>query len=252
MEDSTRFGYCVVAASFVGFQFCFSAVSPRLSLALCPPYCALPPARRIEWDSRCVSTLHALLVGSFCLYILWYDAAVNADPIWGDPRLVKLNVAIISGYLLYDLLLLGRYWKTMGDALFVCHHVAALYAYGYVLNRGVLPYFANFRLLSELSTPFVNLRWFLEAAGWPRGSGPVRANGVAMAVAFFSVRIAVIPTYYARVLAWHGTPEYARLGPAVQAAWIGPSLALEVLNLVWMYRILRGVYRACHAPRKQL
>lgn len=52
MEDSTRFGYCVVAASFVGFQFCFSAVSPRLSLALCPPYCALPPARRIEWDSR--------------------------------------------------------------------------------------------------------------------------------------------------------------------------------------------------------
>lgn len=109
----------------------------------------------------------------------------------------------------------------MGDALFVCHHVAALYAYGYVLvsvggkgcgsgvsvtgwgrgkgaagcwsgvrgtfqpvggcglgargtgswrgwagadgvlhlqNRGVLPYFANFRLLSELSTPFVNLR----------------------------------------------------------------------------------------------
>lgn len=80
----------------------------------------------------------------------------------------------------------------------------------------------------------------------------MRANGVAMAVAFFSVRIAVIPTYYARVLAWHGTPEYARLGPAVQAAWIGPSLALEVLNLVWMYRILRGVYRACHAPRKQL
>lgn len=75
----------------------------------------------------------------------------------------------------------------MGDGFFVCHHLAALYAYGYVLvsgglslslslrfgltvrvcvcvrprflqTRGVLPYFANFRLISELSTPFVNQR----------------------------------------------------------------------------------------------
>lgn len=77
----------------------------------------------------------------------------------------------------------------MGDSFFVCHHLAALYAYGYVLvsvtlqrpecvnlvdtscmvmclslfvwslqTRGVLPYFANFRLISELSTPFVNQR----------------------------------------------------------------------------------------------
>ncbi|KAL8164589.1 UNVERIFIED_CONTAM: Transmembrane protein 56-B, partial [Gekko kuhli] len=158
MEDSTRLGYCMVAASFVGFQFCFSAVSPQLSLSLCPGYSALPPVKRSEWDSRCVSTVHAMVVGLFCLYILWYDDAVNANPIWGEPRMVKLNVAITCGYLLYDLLLLVRYWRTLGDSLFVSHHLAALYAYGYVLSRGVLPYFANFRLISELSTPFVNLR----------------------------------------------------------------------------------------------
>lgn len=78
----------------------------------------------------------------------------------------------------------------MGDSFFVCHHLAAIYAYTYVLvslfvvptlckpglehnytmlsyhvvylvlfqTRGVLPYFANFRLISELSTPFVNQR----------------------------------------------------------------------------------------------
>lgn len=86
-----------------------------------------------------------------------------------------------------DLVLLACNWSTMGDSFFVCHHLAALYAYGYVLvsltlqlpecvnfvdtscvvmflslqslqTRGVLPYFANFRLISELSTPFVNQR----------------------------------------------------------------------------------------------
>ncbi|XP_072847696.2 TLC domain-containing protein 4-B isoform X2 [Pogona vitticeps] len=185
MEDSTRLGYCIVAGSFVAFQFSFSALSPQLSLSLSPSYATLPSVKQNEWNSRCVSTLHAVIVGLFCLYILWFDDAVNANPIWGDPWLVKLNVAITCGYLVYDLLLLLRYWRTLGDSLFVCHHLAALYAYGYVLSRGVLPYFANFRLISELSTPFVNLRWFLDTAGWPRSSHLVLANGLAMTVVFF-------------------------------------------------------------------
>ncbi|KAH0628702.1 hypothetical protein JD844_010131 [Phrynosoma platyrhinos] len=253
MEDSTRVGYCIVASSFVAFQFSFSALSPQLSLSLSPSYSTLSSVKQSEWNSRyttlgCVSTLHAIIVGLFCLYILWYDDAINANPIWGDPWLVKLNVAITCGYLLYDLLLLVRYWRTLGDSLFVCHHLAALYAYGYVLSRGVLPYFANFRLLSELSTPFVNLRWFLDTAGWSRSSWLVMANGLAMMVVFFMVRIAVIPTYYAQVYFWYGTPEYERLGLGVQLAWIGPSIALEVLNVIWMYRIIRGFYRAfCRA-----
>ncbi|XP_074917310.1 TLC domain-containing protein 4-like [Chelonoidis abingdonii] len=199
MEESTRLGYCIVAGSFVAFQFFFSAVSPQLSLALSRHYCSLTTVKKCEWNSRCVSTLHALIVGLFCLYILFFDGAINANPI--------------------------------------C--------------RGVLPYFANFRLLSELSTPFVNLRWFFDTVGQPRSSWFVLANGLAMTVVFFLVRIAVIPSYYARVLAWYGTPEYARLGLAVQVAWIVPSLALEVLNLVWMYKIVRGFYRAFCRPRER-
>ncbi|XP_015668778.1 transmembrane protein 56-B-like [Protobothrops mucrosquamatus] len=249
MEDFTRLGYCIVAGSFVVFQFSFSALSPQLSLSLSPSYSSLPSVKQSEWNSRCVSTLHAVIVGLFCLYILWYDDAINANPIWGDPWLVKLNVAVTCGYLLYDLLLLVRYWKTLGDSLFVCHHLVALYAYGYVLSRGVLPYFANFRLLSEFSTPFVNLRWFLDAAGWPRTSRLVLANGLAMTVVFFMVRIAVIPSYYMQVYSWYGTPEYERLGLGVQLAWIGPSIALEMLNLVWMYRIVRGFYRALYRSK---
>lgn len=31
---------------------------------------------------RLVSTVHALVVGLFCLYILWFDDVVNADPVW--------------------------------------------------------------------------------------------------------------------------------------------------------------------------
>ncbi|MED6247780.1 TLC domain-containing protein 4-B [Ataeniobius toweri] len=72
----------VVAGSFVGFQLLFSVVSPRLSLAVTPDYKRLPPTKLTEWNSRLVSTVHALIVGLFCLYILWFDDDVNANPVW--------------------------------------------------------------------------------------------------------------------------------------------------------------------------
>ncbi|XP_026997332.1 TLC domain-containing protein 4-B isoform X2 [Tachysurus fulvidraco] len=203
----------VVAGSLIGFQLFFSGVSPLVSSTLTRGYGKLPPNKINEWNSR------------------------------GDPNLVKLNVAITCGYLLYDLLLLACNWSTMGDSFFVCHHLAALYAYGYVLTRGVLPYFANFRLISELSTPFVNQRWFFEALAYPRSHRLVVANGVAMAVAFFLVRIAVMPPYWAKVFGTFGTPAFERLGLGAQVAWIVSCVCLDVLNVVWMYKIARGCYR---------
>lgn len=233
----------VVASSFVGFQLLFSVASPRLSSYIALGYGQLPSTKHTEWNSRLVSTVHALIVGLFCLYILWFDDAVNANPVWGDPSLVKLNVAITCGYLLYDLVLLACNWSTMGDSFFVCHHLAALYAYGYVLTRGVLPYFANFRLISELSTPFVNQRWFFEALKYNRSHRLVVLNGVAMAVVFFLVRIAVMPSYWASVFATFGTADFERLGLGAQVAWITSCIALDILNTVWMYKITRGCYK---------
>ncbi|KAM3845291.1 calponin-1 isoform 2-T7 [Vipera latastei] len=178
----------------------------------------------------CVSTLHAVIVGLFCLYILWYDDAINANPIWGDPWLVKLNVAVTCGYLLYDLLLLMRYWKTLGDSLFVCHHLVALYAYGYVLSRGVLPYFANFRLLSELSTPFVNLRWFLDAAGWPRTSRLVLANGLAMTVVFFMLAQKYDPQRELELRQWIEEATGKRIGDNFMESLKDGVILCELIN----------------------
>ncbi|XP_038840052.1 TLC domain-containing protein 4-B-like [Salvelinus fontinalis] len=233
----------VVAGSFVGFQLLFSVASPLFSSTFTPGYGRLPSNKLTEWNSRLVSTVHALIVGLFCLYILWFDDAVNTDPVWGEPGLVKLNVAITCGYLLYDLVLLATNWSTMGDSFFVCHHLAALYAYGYVLSRGVLPYFANFRLISELSTPFVNQRWFYEVLKYPRSDRLVVANGMAMAVVFFMVRIFVMPPYWARVFATFGTEAFERLGIGAQVAWITSCIALDILNTIWMYKIARGCYK---------
>ncbi|XP_036853884.1 TLC domain-containing protein 4 isoform X2 [Manis javanica] len=135
-----------------------------------------------------VSTCHSLVVGVLGLYIFFFDEASKADPLWGDPSLVKVNIAISSGYIISDLLLLILYWKVIGDKYFIIHHCTALYAYFFLLKDGVLGYIGNFRLLSELSSPFVNQRFWtvphspvgvstlFSSCSAPRGVSPVLSS----------------------------------------------------------------------------
>nr|XP_013998648.1 unnamed protein product [Salmo salar] len=128
----------ISVTSFLSFQWLFHRVSPWVSTRVSPGFLRLADKQKVEWNSRTVSTLHALLVGLFCLYILLFDDAINEDPVWGDPTLVKINVGVTTGYLISDLLLIFYYWKAIGDKFFVVHHLAALYAYYYVLVSSLL------------------------------------------------------------------------------------------------------------------
>lgn len=78
---------------------------------------------------------------------------------------------------------------------------------------------------------------------YPRSHRLVVVNGVAMAVVFFLVRTAVMPSYWGSVFATFGTEDFARLGLAAQVAWITSCIALDILNTIWMYKIARGCYK---------
>ncbi|XP_023660403.2 TLC domain-containing protein 4-B isoform X1 [Paramormyrops kingsleyae] len=250
MDPFSQLILAISTASFFTFQWLFHSVSPWMSPRITAGFLRLTPKQKIEWNSRTVSTFHALVVGLFCLYILLFDDAVNQDPVWGDPTMVKINVAITAGYLVSDLLLIFYYWKAIGDKLFVIHHLAALYAYYYVLGQGMLPYFANFRLIAEFSTPCVNQRWFFEVLGYPKSSKPNMANGVMMAVVFFLVRIAVMPLYYSRMYSVYGTDAFNRVPLGGRSAWICSSICLDVMNLMWMHKIARGCYKVLRSSRQ--
>lgn len=51
------------------------------------------------------------------------------------------------------------HYRKIGDPFSLAHHLVSIYAFAYVLTLNVMPYFANFRLLAELSTPLVNTRY---------------------------------------------------------------------------------------------
>uniref|UniRef100_A0A8C2RV46 TLC domain containing 4 n=1 Tax=Capra hircus TaxID=9925 RepID=A0A8C2RV46_CAPHI len=269
MDTNTILVLSTSFASFFTFQIIFHIVSYWFSAKISPGFNNLNFKKKIEWNSRVVSTCHSLVVGVVGLYIFFFDEAAIADPLWGDTSLGKVNIAIASGYLVSDLLILIWYWKVIGDKYFVIHHCTALYAYHFVLlshkgshsqlwsslvaqkKDGVLVYIGNFRLLAELSSPFVNQRWFFEALKYPKFSKANVINGILMTVVFFVVRIASIPPFYSYMYSVFGTEAYRRLGFLIQFSWITTCVVLDVMNVMWMIKISKGCIKIISLLRQE-
>lgn len=86
----------------------------------------------------------------------------------------------------------------------------------------------------------MSFSWFFHMLGYHKLSKPSLVNGVAMAFAFFLVRIAVIPGYYSHMYSVFGTDDFYRLPLGGRSAWVISSVSLDVMNVMWMRRIIRG------------
>ncbi|XP_055962564.1 TLC domain-containing protein 4 [Sorex fumeus] len=238
------------AASFLTFQLLFHLVSSWFSAKVSTGFRKLSPQKKIEWNSRIVSTVHSLVVGILGLYILFFDKSKD-DPLWGESPLVDVNISIASGYLFSDLVILLLNWEVVGDVGFVLHHCTSLYAFIFLLTNGVLRYIGNYRLLAELSSPFVNQRWFFEALKYPKFSKANIINGVLMMVVFFIVRVAAMPPFYYYVYSVYGTEPYLKLGRVIQYSWISSCSILDVMNIMWMIKISKGCIKVITLFRKE-
>lgn len=238
--DSTY--YPAAAVSCIFFLYLFKFVSPTLSAKFTEKYTLLSDQQKLDWDSRVVSTVHATIVSSMCAYSLLYDENISKHPIWWDSPAVRTSCAVVFGYMTADLVVMTIHYKQIGEAFFFFHHGASMYAYYYVTTYGVLPYFANYRLVAEFSTPFVNQRWFLAILGYKKSDPLFVANGVAMAVTFFAFRIATMPHYWLKVYSVYGTEEFNRLGH-IQMVLVVSCAILDAINLFWFYKIYQGAHR---------
>lgn len=153
-----------------------------------------------------------MMVTVVCLYVLLYEDQLSDDPIWADSKTVKFNCALVVGYMLSDSIVMILHYREVGDMCYIFHHGATIYAFYFVMTYGALSWFANFRLIAEFSTPFVNQRWFLDVMCYPRRSKLFLLNGFAMASTYFLSRIASIPPYWYKVYSVYGSVTSRQLG----------------------------------------
>jgi hypothetical protein len=102
-----------------------------------------------------------------------------------------------------------------------------------------MPYFANFRLIVELSTPLVNIRWFLYAVGFKKDSLHFFINGILMTLMFFAVRIASIPVYWYKVYTVLDSPTWIKMRN-FRYVMIVTCVALDIINIYWFRKMFKG------------
>lgn len=221
------------------------AATCSASHALSPSYRSLPtPAARAGWDSRIVSTLHAILIVALALL---GGADLLADPAHARTllslRTSPLTTAafgVSAGYFIVDLALVLKH-PGLGGAPMVAHHLAALSALAVGGTRAEGHLWTLGLMLAEATTPFVNARYFLDATGL-RAHPLYLANGLALTASWFVVRVIGFAAFFQQL--WAHRADVAALSPLCRGLLTTVPVLFYGLNLYWFGLLVKGVAKA--------
>nr|CAB3266981.1 transmembrane protein 56-B [Phallusia mammillata] len=238
---------CLSCLFFVWFD---KKVSPYFSKLL-PQFSKFTPNQKSEWHARTTSTIHSATVTVLVIYVLLYDDTLRKDLVWGQSTISQTSIAIATGFLTSDLYLIITNFEGVGGTMtFVAHHVVSIFAYVYALTGGILLSVANFRLLAEMSTTFVNIRWFMSNAGY-KGSKLYYYNGLFMTFTFFLSRILPMPVFYYVALHIINLEQYSSISWPAHVTWITACITLDIMNIVWFGKMLSGVKKHLNTMSKR-
>lgn len=203
-----------VVALLIFYQFLHSYVSPRLSKALFPRhYPQLPRRTQLNWDIHVVSLVQSVLVTSVALWVMITDRERKEmtleERIYGYTGAGGLVQAMATAYFVYDLIVSAIHVKMFGLGM-LFHGISALcvFTLGFVRDplladktyyiliswlclftqRPFINFYAPTFILYELSSPLLNIHWFLDKVNMT-GSRLQWYNGMFLLASFFTCRL---------------------------------------------------------------
>ncbi|RJE24575.1 hypothetical protein PHISCL_03106 [Aspergillus sclerotialis] len=213
-----------ILLAFAFYQLIHSYLSPCLSSWLLPRfYNNFNRRTKLNWDVHVVSLVQSTLINAVALWVMFTDqerkSMTSSERVYGYTGGCGLILALATGYFVYDLIVSTIYMKIFGVGMFF-HGVSALW----VFSLGFRP-FVNFYsptfILYELSSPFLNIHWFLDKVNMT-GSRAQWYNGMMLLFTFFSCRL-IWGT-------WQSAAVYVDMFKALSQTWYSPSSISEVFQ----------------------
>lgn len=189
-----------------------------------------------QFNCHLVALLHSILVIAPCLY-LYHLEPLDRYQIFSYNSLVGQLHAVSMGYFLWDSITSIQ----LHDIPFTLHGLACFS----MMLLSFQPFLMNFGykfLLFELSTPFVNVNWFMDRIpGW-KGGYLWYFNGISLILTFFVARI-VIGTHLVWQMIESMTYNRYYLSTPTILTYICGTITLSTLNYYWFYLMLKKVKR---------
>ncbi|KAH7160101.1 TLC domain-containing protein [Dactylonectria estremocensis] len=253
------------------YSVIFYPISPLLSNWLAPAhYSKLPRKRRLNWDAHVVSMFQSILINGLAIWVMLTDDELNQmtwqERVWGYTGGSGFIQAFAAGYFLWDLIVTSLNFDVFGIGT-LAHAIAALFVYSLGF-RPFVNYYACVFILWELSTPFLNVHWFMDKVNMT-GSRAQLYNGLMLLFTFFCCRL-VYGTYSSFCVfhdIWssiNASPNLSKLelSPTLlfatqestvplwlAATYLLSNLTLNGLNFYWFFMMIRAVRKRFDPPK---
>ncbi|KAL5229156.1 hypothetical protein ABZP36_017421 [Zizania latifolia] len=204
-------------------------------------YDGLSSVKKVEWNNRGFSTFHALVAAVVSFYLVVISGLFNGERIIDKKSwLSDAMFGVSTGYFLTDLLMILWYFPSLGGKEYLLHHGLSMYAICLALFSGKAHMYILMVLFSEATTPFVNLRWYLEVAG-QKTSNLYLYNGLALFGGWLAARV-ILFIYFFTHMYFHfdQVKSIFRLG-FYSILTVPPALA--VMNVFWFWKIFKGMLK---------
>ncbi|XP_048328274.1 uncharacterized protein LOC107416620 isoform X3 [Ziziphus jujuba] len=130
-------------------------------------YSNLSRMQGVEWNNRAISTIHAVFITVLSLYFVFWSDLFSDYQLGG---LVTLRTSPLStfvlgvsiGYFLADIGMIFWFYPALGGLEYVVHHLLSVAALTYAMLTGEGQLYTYMVLISETTTPGINLRWLPE------------------------------------------------------------------------------------------
>ncbi|KAM7460391.1 hypothetical protein LguiA_020739 [Lonicera macranthoides] len=214
-------------------------------------YTKLNNAEKVEWNNRGFSTFHAVIVAVASLYLLFvsdlFDEGSNDELIIDRTSTLSDSILGISlGYFLSDLAMIIWHLPALGGVEYVLHHGLSMVSIFQSLVSGQGLIYILLVLFTESTTPFVNLRWYLDVAG-RKNSNLYVFNGVALFFGWLVARILLfVYFFYHMFMHFDQVKEVYPLG-FYSLLTIPP--VLSIMNLLWFWKISNGMIKTLSKAR---
>ncbi|XP_027063255.1 uncharacterized protein [Coffea arabica] len=218
-------------------------LSQVISAAYLKSYSRLSKLKKIEWNNRAISTFHAIFITTMSLYFVFWSDLYSDDRFapaitLRHSKLSTFPLGVSIGYFLSDLGMIIWLYPSLGGLEYVAHHLLSMLSVIYAMVTGEGQIYTYMVLISEATTPSINLRWYLDAAGM-KTSRAYLINGVVMFLAWVVARMLLFLYLFYHI--WVHYDKVMQMQTFGHCLVLGVPSVLIVLNSVWFWKILMGL-----------
>uniref|UniRef100_A0A6U4XZR0 TLC domain-containing protein n=2 Tax=Hemiselmis andersenii TaxID=464988 RepID=A0A6U4XZR0_HEMAN len=179
-----------------------------------------------------------LVVVPLSVYTLATDEELAASRQLGSTPLSRIIINMATGYFLFDSLSVLLHMGSHGGQ-YLLHGVLCLITYGLAALFDVYHYWGPTFLLFEITTLFINARWWFAQLDNKEGTA-YTINGISLILTWLSVR--VIFGLSQSWVFWQDafSPASAKVPAAIFAWYAFSNISLNLLNIFWFFKIMKS------------